>query len=75
MTETTEDIETVEVPLPLVRDAVDVFADTAKRCYKSNNTTWGDRYHSRASELNDIADDDWHDVGYERFLDRMEDDD
>lgn len=63
------DEETVEVPLRVVRMAVDLLSYNARTAYSHNDTAWGDRFHGPARELNEAAGDDWSDVGMERLLD------
>jgi uncharacterized protein YjiS (DUF1127 family) len=72
MKENEEDTETVEVPLWLVRDSADLFGFLARRHYQNNSTTWADRYHGRARELNNVTDDEWTDVGIKRFEERYD---
>lgn len=61
------DEETVEVPLRVVRNAADLTAYNARTAYSNNDTVWGDRFHGTARELNEAADDEWDDVGMDRF--------
>lgn len=62
--------ETVEVPIGVVRDAVDLLAGQAKAHYSANATKWGDRYHGTARQLHNVTDDGWTDVGETRYIDR-----